>query len=122
MPIYEYECHKCGGVFEKIQKFSEPELTVCECGKAGTVKKLISAAAFHLKGSGWYVTDFRDKGKKSAESNADKNESTGSEKNESSDTSSKEETTSGSDSSSETPKSAADTSSEENSKPSSSAD
>ncbi|MCH9672648.1 MAG: zinc ribbon domain-containing protein [Gammaproteobacteria bacterium] len=67
MPIYEYECHKCGDVFEKIQKFSDAELTECECGKGGEVKKLISAAAFHLKGGGWYVTDFRDKSKTGAD-------------------------------------------------------
>ena len=63
MPIYEYECRKCGKVFETIQKFSDPRLTECLCEEKGPVTKLISAAAFHLKGSGWYVTDFRDKGK-----------------------------------------------------------
>ena len=63
MPIYEYECQKCGKVFETIQKFSDPRLTECLCEEKGPVTKLISAAAFHLKGSGWYVTDFRDKGK-----------------------------------------------------------
>lgn len=66
MPIYEYECQACGHRLEKIQKFSDDPLTDCpECGKAD-LRKLISAAAFQLKGSGWYVTDFRDKGKKSA--------------------------------------------------------
>ena len=63
MPIYEYECHKCGKVFENIQKFSDPKLTECLCEEKGPVTKLVSAAAFHLKGSGWYVTDFRNKGK-----------------------------------------------------------
>ena len=63
MPIYEYECQKCGKVFETIQKFSDPRLTECLCEEKGPVTKLISAAAFHLKGSGWYVTDFRDKDK-----------------------------------------------------------
>jgi putative FmdB family regulatory protein len=67
MPIYEYKCKKCGETFEAIQRFSDPELTQCQvCGKKGSVTKLISAAAFHLKGTGWYVTDFRDKGKKPA--------------------------------------------------------
>ena len=63
MPIYEYECQKCGEVFETIQKFSDPRLTECLCEEKGPVTKLVSAAAFHLKGSGWYVTDFRDKSK-----------------------------------------------------------
>ena len=64
MPIYEYECQQCGKVFETIQKFSDPRLTECLCEEKAPVTKLISAAAFHLKGTGWYVTDFRDKGKK----------------------------------------------------------
>src|SRR3954462_4196537 len=57
MPMYEYKCHKCGKVFELIQRFSDPELTVHEnCG--GELEKLVSAPAFHLKGSGWYATDY----------------------------------------------------------------
>ena len=64
MPIYEYECQQCGKVFETIQKFSDRRLTECLCEEKAPVTKLISAAAFHLKGTGWYVTDFRDKGKK----------------------------------------------------------
>ena len=67
MPIYEYECQQCGKVFETIQKFSDPRLTECLCEEKGPVTKLISAAAFHLKGTGWYVTDFRDKGRKGGE-------------------------------------------------------
>ena len=67
MPIYEYECQQCGKVFETIQKFSDPRLTECLCEERGPVTKLISAAAFHLKGTGWYVTDFRDKGKKTGD-------------------------------------------------------
>ncbi len=64
MPIYEYECGACGERREFIQKFSDSPKRKCpECG-ALKLKRLISAAAFHLKGSGWYVTDFRDKGKK----------------------------------------------------------
>ena len=63
MPIYEYECRGCGDVHEFIQKFSDSPKRKCpSCGKL-RLKKLISAAAFHLKGDGWYVTDFRDKGK-----------------------------------------------------------
>ncbi len=57
MPIYEYECMKCGQVTEAWQKFSDPPLEKCEaCG--GKVRKLISQSTFHLKGSGWYVTDY----------------------------------------------------------------
>ena len=63
MPIYEYECRGCGERHEFIQKFSDGPKRKCpSCGKL-RLKKLISAAAFHLKGDGWYVTDFRDKGK-----------------------------------------------------------
>ncbi len=71
MPIYEYECQQCGEVFETIQKFSDPRLTECLCEEKAPVTKLISAAAFHLKGTGWYVTDFRDKGKKGGDKKED---------------------------------------------------
>ncbi len=64
MPIYEYRCASCGFEKEYLQKVSDPKLTHCpECGKP-TFDKLLSAAGFQLKGSGWYVTDFRDKGSK----------------------------------------------------------
>lgn len=64
MPIYEYRCASCGYQKEYLQKVSDPKLTDCpECGKP-TFDKLLSAAGFQLKGSGWYVTDFRDKGAK----------------------------------------------------------
>lgn len=64
MPIYEYECGACGDRREFIQKFSDAPKRKCpSCGER-KLKRLVSAAAFHLKGSGWYVTDFRDKGKK----------------------------------------------------------
>ena len=57
MPIYEYRCDTCGHVTEAWQKFSDPPMSTCEaCG--GPVKKIISANTFHLKGSGWYVTDY----------------------------------------------------------------
>jgi putative FmdB family regulatory protein len=66
MPIYEYECKACGTQHEFIQKFSEAPKRKCpECGKL-RLRKLMSAAAFHLKGGGWYVTDFRDGDKKKA--------------------------------------------------------
>ena len=56
MPIYEYKCQQCGRVSEVFQKFSDEPLTECLCG--GEMKKLISLNSFHLKGSGWYVTDY----------------------------------------------------------------
>jgi putative FmdB family regulatory protein len=63
MPIYEYSCKKCGQVIEKIQKFSDPPLKRhSECG--GSLTKLVSQSSFHLKGSGWYVTDYAGKGSK----------------------------------------------------------
>jgi len=64
MPIYEYECGACGERREYIQKFSDSAKRKCPACGALKLKRLMSAAAFHLKGSGWYVTDFRDKGKK----------------------------------------------------------
>ena len=67
MPIYEYRCLECGFQDEFLQKVSEPPKTVCpSCGKE-TFKKLLSAAGFQLKGSGWYVTDFRNSGGKPAQ-------------------------------------------------------
>ena len=66
MPIYEYRCSECGFQNEYLQKVSEPPITVCpSCGKA-TFQKLLSAAGFQLKGSGWYATDFRNSGTKPA--------------------------------------------------------
>ena len=61
MPLYEYQCRKCGHRFEKIQKFVNAPLRKCpECG--GAVERLLSAPAAHFKGSGWYVTDYARKG------------------------------------------------------------
>jgi len=60
MPLYEYECKKCGHRFEKIQKFSDRMVKKCpECG--GQVEQMISAPAVQFKGSGWYVTDYAKK-------------------------------------------------------------
>ncbi|HEX3103920.1 MAG TPA: zinc ribbon domain-containing protein [Terriglobales bacterium] len=57
MPLYEYECKKCGHRFERIQKFSDPMVKKCpDCG--GKVEQMISAPAVQFKGSGWYVTDY----------------------------------------------------------------
>ncbi len=60
MPIYEYRCSSCGFQKEYLQKVTDPVKTVCpECGKK-TFSKMLTAAGFHLKGSGWYATDFRN--------------------------------------------------------------
>jgi putative FmdB family regulatory protein len=70
MPIYEYQCSTCGKKFERIQKFSDAPLEVHEeCG--GHVERLISAPAFHLKGSGWYVTDYAKGGSTKNEAKPD---------------------------------------------------
>ncbi len=59
MPIYEYRCKACGHELEAMQKMSDPPLTECpECGEEA-LSKLVSAAGFRLKGSGWYETDFK---------------------------------------------------------------
>jgi putative FmdB family regulatory protein len=67
MPLYEYECERCGHRFEVIQKFSDPLVEACPvCG--GPVRKLMSSPAIQFKGSGWYITDYakKDSGKKDA--------------------------------------------------------
>jgi putative FmdB family regulatory protein len=67
MPIYEYRCESCGHQEDYLQKVSEKPLAVCPaCGKRA-YKKMLSAAGFQLKGSGWYATDFKTTGKKPAE-------------------------------------------------------
>ncbi len=60
MPIYEYECTNCGKITEEIQKFSDAPFTKCK-SCSGKLHKLISHSSFHLKGSGWYVTDYANK-------------------------------------------------------------
>lgn len=60
MPLYEYECKKCRRRVEKIQKYSDPILTICEsCG--GKLERLLSSPAIRFKGSGWYVNDYAKK-------------------------------------------------------------
>jgi len=74
MPIYEYRCKECDHKVESLQKLSDPPLLTCPaCGKPA-LQKLVSAAGFQLKGSGWYVTDFRGGagGAKKAEKDTDK--------------------------------------------------
>jgi len=60
MPIYEYRCLDCNHEFERMLKFSDPPLETCPICE-GTVQKLISRSTFHLKGDGWYVTDYARK-------------------------------------------------------------
>ena len=65
MPIYEYQCQKCGTIEEALQKFSDKPLTKCRhC--TGKLHKLVSRSSFHLKGTGWYVTDYKDQPKDTA--------------------------------------------------------
>ena len=86
MPLYEYECEACHQRFEKIQKFSDPPIDVCEkCGK-GPVKKLLSSPAIQFKGSGWYITDYAKK----SGADAAKSSSASSDASSSKDSSSKE--------------------------------
>jgi len=66
MPIYEYECTTCGKVEEIFQKFSDKPLVKCQqCG--GKLHKLISHSSFHLKGTGWYVTDYASKSRSNSD-------------------------------------------------------
>jgi len=84
MPIYEYECVKCGKVDEVIQKFSDKPFSKCKrC--SGKLHKLISHSSFHLKGTGWYATDYANKSHRSSsspvkESSASTGESTNTDK------------------------------------------
>ena len=67
MPIYEYECTKCGKISEVWQQMSDKPLKKCQyC--SGKVQKLISRSSFHLKGSGWYATDYSGKSASSSDS------------------------------------------------------
>lgn len=83
MPIYEYRCEECRHQFDTLQKMSADPLTECPaCGKSA-LKKAITAAAFHLKGGGWYETDFKgkkkDEGKDADSTDAKKDSSDASE-------------------------------------------
>ncbi len=57
MPIYEYKCRRCGKEFEVFQGISDPAVTSCKFCR-GSVRKMMSLSSFHLKGSGWYATDY----------------------------------------------------------------
>ena len=73
MPIYEYECTICGKHHEIMQKITEKPMMICpSCG--GNMKKMISNTSFVLKGSGWYVSDYADKGRKETKESAEKKE------------------------------------------------
>ena len=75
MPIYEYKCSKCEHQFEIIQRFSDNPLESCpECGQK-SVKKLVSAPSFRLKGGGWYETDFKTGSKKNIVDTKDEKQS-----------------------------------------------
>lgn len=76
MPIYEYQCKKCGKQFEAFQGITEPDLKICKFCK-GKVHKMMSLSSFSLKGSGWYATDYA--GKKSKTAKPAKKETTSSE-------------------------------------------
>ncbi len=71
MPIYEYACDACGHTLEALQKLSDDPLTDCPSCNAPALRKLVSAAAFRLKGSGWYETDFKSGNKRNVADSGD---------------------------------------------------
>ncbi len=82
MPIYEYECKFCSHRFQVLQKFSDPPPSVCpHCHKQGGIHKVVSPTSFVLKGSGWYVTDYKNNNRSESsppQSTDKKNQGTGS--------------------------------------------
>ena len=74
MPIYDYKCSHCGYEIEIIQKISDKPKTICSKGNAKSLKKLISAPSFRLKGGGWYETDFKTGKKKNISTNESSND------------------------------------------------
>ena len=89
MPIYEYECRKCGAHVEAFQKVSDKPLTKCrKCG--GKLEKKISAPAIQFKGSGWYVTDYAGKTTKGEKSESESTSDSKTEKTEKTENKSKE--------------------------------
>jgi len=64
MPIYEFECSSCGHRFDRLQKISDPDPSVCPACDVAEVKRRLSAPGFRLAGSGWYETDFKKDGDK----------------------------------------------------------
>lgn len=75
MPIYEYQCGECGHRLEVLQKISDSPLLYCPVCNEASLKKLVSAAAFRLKGTGWYETDFKNNDKKKEASSSSSNNS-----------------------------------------------
>ena len=75
MPIYEYQCESCSHELEKLQKMSDNNLVDCPECEQPALKRLISAAAFRLKGSGWYETDFKKDNKRNLAESSDKDNS-----------------------------------------------
>jgi putative FmdB family regulatory protein len=64
MPIYEFQCDRCGHVFDRLQKLSDPDPDICpDCGEPA-IRRRLTAPAFRLSGSGWYETDFKKDGDK----------------------------------------------------------
>jgi putative FmdB family regulatory protein len=97
MPIYEYRCGSCGHELEALQKFSDSPLKQCpSCGRSH-LHKLVSAAGFQLKGSGWYATDFKNSGKPAEKKNG-KGDATSAASDAKTDSSAKSESTAKSDS------------------------
>lgn len=76
MPIYEYQCENCEHQFDKLQKISDEPLKDCTACGEPSLKKMISAAGFRLKGSGWYETDFKSGKKKNIASSDNSSSST----------------------------------------------
>ena len=75
MPIYEYKCQSCGHYLEILQRISEEPLSVCPECKKNTLKKLVSAPNFRLKGEGWYETDFKKDNQKNLAGNKEEKKS-----------------------------------------------
>lgn len=78
MPIYEYQCESCGHSLEALQKISDAPLRDCPACSAASLRKLVSAASFRLKGGGWYETDFKTGDKKQLADSGGKPASSGS--------------------------------------------
>ncbi|KTD11015.1 Zinc ribbon domain protein [Legionella gratiana] len=76
MPIYEYQCTSCHHQFDLMQKISDEPVKQCPVCYKDTVVKLVSAAGFQLKGTGWYATDFKNKSSKSEEGGTKKDNAT----------------------------------------------
>ena len=104
MPLYEYECDACGGRFEVIQKFSEMTEQCRKCGK-GPVRRLMSSPAIQFKGSGFYITDYAQKGKSGSESSGESGSSGKKEEAAKSDTPAKSDSSASSSTSTTTPSS-----------------